>query len=143
MTEKCAITKGIFGRFYLAHPDDSTLGWTGSRWSPQGGDFELCNFESTLAAAIYAAGHGLEPVKSPIEIAADDFYAHLDVCRQCEGHPFQLCEVGRPLLLAVGVAQGIPSEDRTVTPEVADIMQRAIREIVRRRDAAKGEAGGR
>lgn len=28
------------------------------------------------------------------------FHAHLDVCKQCRDHPFALCKVGEPLLLA-------------------------------------------
>jgi hypothetical protein len=30
---------------------------------------------------------------------ADKFHAHLDVCRQCEQHPFELCRVGAALLM--------------------------------------------
>ena len=28
----------------------------------------------------------------------DKFHAHLDVCRQCERHPFDLCSTGAKLL---------------------------------------------
>lgn len=31
--------------------------------------------------------------------AMDLFHRHLDSCEQCEKHPFDLCEVGLPLLL--------------------------------------------
>ena len=34
-------------------------------------------------------------MKTPLEIAADNFHAHLDVCQQCEGHPFELCATGQ------------------------------------------------
>lgn len=27
-----------------------------------------------------------------------DFHAHLDVCKQCANHPFELCKVGAELL---------------------------------------------
>lgn len=30
--------------------------------------------------------------------ARDNFHKHLDVCRQCEKNPFNLCEIGRKLL---------------------------------------------
>lgn len=30
--------------------------------------------------------------------ARDNFHSHLDVCRQCEKNPFNLCEIGRKLL---------------------------------------------
>ncbi len=32
--------------------------------------------------------------------AVDSFHAHLDACEQCEKHPFDLCPIGAPLLLA-------------------------------------------
>jgi hypothetical protein len=36
--------------------------------------------------------------------AADKFHTHLDVCEQCEQHPFNLCAIGHELLVAVGKA---------------------------------------
>jgi hypothetical protein len=33
-------------------------------------------------------------------VAMGKFHKHLDVCKQCEEHPFDLCSVGLPLLLA-------------------------------------------
>lgn len=38
------------------------------------------------------------------EVAIKAFHDHLDVCRQCEQHPFDLCTVGVPLFLAAGNA---------------------------------------
>ena len=43
-------------------------------------------------------------MKTNVDIAADNFHAHLDVCPQCEQHPFELCAVGHRLLMAVGFA---------------------------------------
>lgn len=34
--------------------------------------------------------------------AADRFHAHLDICRQCREHPFNLCREGGQLLIATG-----------------------------------------
>ena len=33
---------------------------------------------------------------------ADAFHDHLDACEQCRENPFDLCEVGKPLLIACG-----------------------------------------
>lgn len=73
-----------------------------------------------------------EKTKTPLEIAADNFHAHLDVCPQCEGHPFQLCAAGQALLLAVGEAKGggYPA-DRT-PPDVMAVLEKAIRGIAAR-----------
>ena len=36
------------------------------------------------------------------------FHAHLDVCKQCEQHPFDLCCVGAALLIATAeLANGL------------------------------------
>jgi hypothetical protein len=35
----------------------------------------------------------------------DRFHAHLDVCKQCEQHPFELCPVGTALLMGKTQAQ--------------------------------------
>jgi hypothetical protein len=32
--------------------------------------------------------------------ATDAFHAHLDICKQCADHPFDLCTVGSDLLYA-------------------------------------------
>lgn len=32
--------------------------------------------------------------------AVDRFHAHLDACRRCERHPFDLCATGQTLLVA-------------------------------------------
>ena len=45
------------------------------------------------------------PMKTPFQIAADNFHAHLDVCPQCEQHPFDLCPIGHKLLMTVGTAE--------------------------------------
>lgn len=34
--------------------------------------------------------------------ATDRFHAHLDDCRRCEEHPFDLCAIGAVLLKAAG-----------------------------------------
>jgi hypothetical protein len=73
-----------------------------------------------------------EKTKTPLEIAADHFYAHLDVCRQCEGHPFQLCPVGDKLLRAVGDSQPGPLNQVGPPPEVMDVLEKAIRAIAQR-----------
>lgn len=36
--------------------------------------------------------------------AAEAYHAHLDVCEQCEQHPFDQCPEGARLLLAAGEA---------------------------------------
>ena len=38
----------------------------------------------------------------------DTFHAHLDVCAQCEKHPFDLCPIGAVLLQGVAIG---PSAD--------------------------------
>ena len=38
------------------------------------------------------------------EAEIEKFHAHLDVCKQCRDHPFDLCPVGAPLLMAAGNA---------------------------------------
>jgi hypothetical protein len=75
-------------------------------------------------------------MKTPLEIAADNFHAHLDICPQCEGQPFQLCATGKSLLLAVGAySRDCPadrcSNDR-MPPDVMDVLEEAIRAIARR-----------
>lgn len=69
-------------------------------------------------------------MKTPLEIAADNFHAHLDVCQQCEGHPFQLCPTGHELLLAVGEAS--PLNRAGPRPDVMDVLEEAIRTIAKR-----------
>lgn len=32
------------------------------------------------------------------QLTADDFHAHLDKCKQCEEHPFNLCPEGQRLM---------------------------------------------
>lgn len=38
--------------------------------------------------------------------AIDEFHAHLDVCRQCAKHPFDLCSAGLVLLIAAADSIG-------------------------------------
>lgn len=40
--------------WYILHPTDDTLAWSGSRWVPLGGDVQVCNFLSKEAARTYA-----------------------------------------------------------------------------------------
>jgi hypothetical protein len=42
--------------------------------------------------------------KEILEEAALQFNRHLDECIQCREHPFNLCALGRNLLMAVGKA---------------------------------------
>ena len=44
------------------------------------------------------------------EDAADAFHSHLDVCVQCEEHPFQLCRLGDKLLRSI-----VPPEETSKT----------------------------
>jgi hypothetical protein len=44
--------------------------------------------------------------------AADRFHAHLDVCEQCEQHPFDLCPVGQKLLMDFGEKHSFPPRKR-------------------------------
>jgi hypothetical protein len=47
-------------------------------------------------------------------IATDLFHAHLDVCGQCEAHPFDLCKEGDRL---IRIAAGIENM-KSVVPSV-------------------------
>jgi hypothetical protein len=40
----------------------------------------------------------------------DTFHQHLDECTQCETHPFDLCPIGRALLLKTGPSEPIFQE---------------------------------
>lgn len=61
--------------------------------------------------------HAVTTPKAPPAAPADrvdDFHAHLDVCPQCEQHPFDLCATGARLLLATvpGAAPAASSQPR-------------------------------
>lgn len=43
----------------------------------------------------------LTEILRDVRQAADAFHAHLDVCEQCEQHPFDLCERGLQLFAAI------------------------------------------
>lgn len=45
------------------------------------------------------------------QTASEQFHAHLEACKQCEDHPFQLCQVGERLLREA-VAAGLPIVQR-------------------------------
>ena len=40
---------------------------------------------------------------------ADDFHAHLDVCKRCADEPFNLCPVGANLLQRAAEATATPT----------------------------------
>jgi hypothetical protein len=42
--------------------------------------------------------------ESKVTDEIDAFHAHLDVCRQCRDHPFQLCRTGAELLVKAGAS---------------------------------------
>jgi hypothetical protein len=71
------------------------------------------------------------PSTDAMKIAADDFHAHLDVCQQCEGHPFELCPIGRELLTAVGEAHGGDYPADRTPPDVMNVLETAIRAIAK------------
>jgi hypothetical protein len=49
----------LFGRYRLHNAVYPHFAWTGMRWAPLDGDFQLCNFGTIKEAADYAATHGL------------------------------------------------------------------------------------
>lgn len=57
------IRQGQFERWYIFHPEDVRLAWTGSQWTavwPDGfpvGGVQVCNFGTEQEAADYAALH--------------------------------------------------------------------------------------
>lgn len=66
MSEPCRLRQGIFGRWFIFHPEHDEA-WTGARWeicSADGvptGQFQVCNFASQQEAREYCWEHGLEP----------------------------------------------------------------------------------
>ncbi len=42
------------------------------------------------------------PKEKPRKLAVDEFHGHLDKCRQCREHPFDLCREGQRLIRRVG-----------------------------------------
>lgn len=75
--------------------------------------------------------------------AIDAFYAHLDACEQCREHPFDLCPVGGPLLMATAgpskpfsmgatVTGRLPSAPRFQSMEPKTEFGKAMREAVER-----------
>jgi len=62
----------------------------------QGGDVTVCTVGAVVAMQIRAAR----------------FHEHIDVCKQCEQHPFALCEVGRALLEGTAVDSRARCEEK-------------------------------
>jgi hypothetical protein len=69
-----------------------------------------------------------KPTNAALIAASNAFYAHLDICAQCEQHPFDLCSVGVRLLVACGEAakprranaQGICTDSTVIHSPGAD-----------------------
>jgi len=64
---------------------------------------EICNSTGELTPPLEFKGDqtsGEDVPEIPIGLtdAAEEFHAHLDVCEQCEKHPFDLCRVGAALV---------------------------------------------
>jgi len=57
-------------------------------------------------------------MKAKLPESIEKFHAHLDECKQCEAHPFDLCPVGDRLIRATAKfprrpAQIFPKADKT------------------------------
>ena len=52
----------LIGRWILVRLDDETLGWTGARWAPILGQYQICNFETVDAATTFASHEGFNLV---------------------------------------------------------------------------------
>lgn len=56
---KCYLKRGLFDRWFIVHPTDDNLAWSGSRWVahdnglPTGG-VQICNFTTEDEAYEYA-----------------------------------------------------------------------------------------
>lgn len=69
MSEPCRIRQGLFGRWYIFHPDEGDAqAWSGARWVPADtdgipiGKFQVCNFESEEEAREYCNRYDLKPL---------------------------------------------------------------------------------
>jgi hypothetical protein len=62
------LVAGLFDRWYIVHPTDNTLAWSGSKWVSACGSVQICNFLSQEAARTYAERnlHG-EPKKAALD----------------------------------------------------------------------------
>lgn len=67
MTQACILRRGIFDRWFIFHPQNLTMAWSGSRWVgccfdglPY--DVQVCNFANEEEAREYCREHGLKPV---------------------------------------------------------------------------------
>lgn len=49
--------------------------------------------------------------KTTVYQRIDKFHAHLDICSQCENHPFALCPIGAKLLKEAATGQADESQD--------------------------------
>lgn len=61
---KTRVKQGIMGHWYLSHPDNDFLAWSGRQWTECSdigwptGEFQVCNFLSEDDAVVYALEHG-------------------------------------------------------------------------------------
>lgn len=69
---KCRIKKGLFDRWYLFHPIDDTLAWSGSQWASCAldgssvGGTQIANLGTVKAAFDYAKQCGFTNVSVEI-----------------------------------------------------------------------------
>jgi hypothetical protein len=66
MSEKCKLRQGLFERWYIFHPHNIVLAWSGSRWVacfPDGlpRETQVCNFATEQEAREACREYGLEP----------------------------------------------------------------------------------
>jgi hypothetical protein len=64
MSESCRIVQGAFDRWFLMHPTDAHLAWSGMRWVEHDGgiptgEVQVCNFSSLGEAVKYTMFHGM------------------------------------------------------------------------------------
>ena len=66
---RCVVRQGIFDRWYIFHPVDPSLAWSGQRWTfcradglPAG--IQVCNFETEQDALDYCRENGLQPLSA-------------------------------------------------------------------------------
>jgi hypothetical protein len=67
----CRIQQGIFDRWFLVHPDDDALAWSGSRWVQHDGGIpvggvQVSNFFTRDEARGYANAIGFQVVEPPV-----------------------------------------------------------------------------
>lgn len=55
---------------------------------------------------------------------SDAFHRHLDCCAHCQRHPFDLCAVGQPLLVAAATEPMPPPPPSAVEQVIAEMQQR-------------------